>query len=109
MSLDDERVRQRFQNAPATRPASSGCGKDVRENGEFVAAESGEGVHRFMVGMPADRVTLPDRLAQPFRNVGQEHVAHRVAERIVDDFEAIQVDKQRGEVLVVSRGIGDGI
>jgi len=57
----------------------AGSGND---HGEFVAAE------------PADGVARPCQLAQPMRHGLQHLVAGCVAERVVDDFESVQINEE---------------
>ena len=59
----------------------------VEQDGELVAAEAGHRVH------PADAVF------EPAREVDEEAVAEVVAERVVDDLEAVEIDEEDGEAV----------
>src|SRR5205807_1952521 len=63
---------------------------DFKEDREFVAAE------------PRDRVGGAQRAAQPFADADEEHVAERVAEAVVDDFEAIEIDEEDRELMTAA-------
>jgi hypothetical protein len=109
MPVDAEGVRQCLQY-PTGHPACVFRRRQGREqNGELIAAESREGMRRFVVGMPADRVALTNRLTQPFGHMCQQAVSHRVPQCIVDHLEPIQVDKQGGQMLMVAFGVGQGV
>ena len=84
----------------ATLPASSGCGSVGQKDGEFISAETGEGMRRFVVGMTTDRVALTNGVTQPLRHMREQEVSHGMSQRIIDDLKTIQVDKQRRNVQV---------
>ena len=72
-------------------------GADARdEQRELVAAEA------------RDRVALADVLLDPLGDLAQQLVADRVAERVVDDLEAVEVEEEDGQPLVVPVGLGHG-
>ncbi len=59
--------------------------------------------HRELIASEArERVLGPHRAAQTIRDVAQHAVADRVAVCVVDELEAIEVDKQHREALVFS-------
>lgn len=109
MAFDAEWMGERFQDSPGHPACIFGLRERGQQNGEFIPTKPGEGVHQFMFGMPADRVALTNRFAQPFRHMRQQQVAHGMSQGIIDDLKAIQVDKQRGKVLVVALRVGEGI
>src|SRR5216684_956391 len=57
----------------------------VQENGELVSAQ------------PGKDVSLPQARLEPSRHRGEQLVAHRVAEAVVDDLEAVEVEIERRE------------
>ena len=61
------------------------------DDGEFVAAE------------PGDEIGLADAAAQPAGDAFQQFVADRVAERVVDALEFVDVDIEHGELLAAAR------
>ena len=63
-------------------------GEVAEQQGELVAAEARHGV------------AGPDDLAQPLRDLDQQHVAPGVAEALVDGLEAIDVEEQHREPVV---------
>ena len=65
--------------------ASRGVGDAVEQHGELVAAEARDGV------AGAQRAT------QPARDGDQQLVADVVAERVVDELEAVEVEEQDGD------------
>ena len=51
--------------------------------------------HReFVAAQPGRRVTCAQRAADALRDCNQELVAHAMAERVVDDLEVVEIDKQ---------------
>ena len=69
--------------------APAALGRDLQDR-ELVAAE------------PRDRVDLAHAAAQPLRHLTQQLVAGRVAERVVDLLEAVEIDQQQREALAVA-------
>ena len=66
----------------------------LQDDDEFVAAK------------PRHDVARAQRAAQPARDLHQQHVAGIMAERIVDDLEAVEIDEQHGKLpLVALRGV----
>ena len=57
----------------------------MQENGELVSAQ------------PGKDVSLPQARLEPPRDRGEQLVAHRVAEAVVDDLEAVEVEIKRRE------------
>ena len=64
----------------------------VQENRELVAAQPGE------------RVALPQARLEPARHRDQQLVAHQVAEAVVDDLEAVEVEIEHREPAAAARG-----
>ena len=71
------------------------------QDGEFVAAEPGDGV------------AGPDRAAQPLGHPDHQLVTDRMAEGVVDRLEVVEVDEQQGQrpqaAPVLLQGVGDPI
>ena len=63
--------------------------------------------HEFVAPLAAHGVRIAQASQQTLRNRLQEFVADRVSERIVDVFEAIQIQKQHGVMLAVATGQGN--
>jgi len=57
----------------------------VQENRELVSAQPGE------------RISLPQARLETTRRCGEQLVAHRVAEAVVDDLEAVKIEIERRE------------
>ncbi len=62
----------------------------LENHDEFVAAE------------PRHDVARTQGAPQPVRNFYQQHIAGIVAERIVDDLEAVEIDEQHGKLPLVT-------
>ena len=62
----------------------------LQQHDELVAAE------------PRDDVARAQAFAQARAHLAQQHVAGLVAERVVDDLEAVEVDEQHRELAVVA-------
>ena len=62
----------------------------VEDHHELVAAEA------------RHDVACPQRAAQPVRHFEQEQIAGLMAERIVDDLEAVEIDEQHRETVIVA-------
>ena len=60
--------------------------------------------HELVAAGAADRVHHPQLLDQAARHFLQQHVAHRVAERVVDGLEAVEVDEHHRGLLAVAVG-----
>src|SRR5579872_5141842 len=69
----------------------------VYHNDKFVASQAG------------DRVLVPRPFFEPGGDLVQEQVASGVAERVIDDFEVIEVEKQKGQLLFAPAGGGHGL
>ena len=70
-------------------------GRDARnEERELVAAEARDGV------------ALAHVLLDPLGDLAQQLVADGMSERVVDDLEAVEVEEEHGELLVVAVGLG---
>ncbi|MGX1398666.1 hypothetical protein AB7M70_008075 [Bradyrhizobium japonicum] len=67
----------------------------VEDHHELVAAEA------------CDNVGFPQRTAQPAPNFEQEQIASLMAERIVDDLEAVEIDEQHRETVIVALSFVD--
>ena len=66
----------------------------LQDDDEFVAAE------------PRHDVARTQRAAQPAGDFHQQHVAGIMAQRIVDDLEAVEIDEQHRKLpLVALRGV----
>ena len=52
-----------------------------------------------------DRIGRARALGEPVSNVLQQFIADRVTERVVDAFEAVEVDKQYGKFLLLTLGL----
>ena len=76
--------------------ASSSARDPGHEQRELVAAEA------------RHRVALADVLLDPLGHLAQQLVADRVAERVVDDLEAVEVEEEDGQPLVVAVGLRHG-
>ena len=72
------------------RPALAG--QPLAQQRELVAAH------------PRERVALVHQRAEPQRDLGQQLVAARVPERVVDELEAVDVEHQHGDRAAVARG-----
>jgi hypothetical protein len=57
------------------------------QGGELVAAEA------------CNRDLWPENLAQPVGHAHQQHVAHRMAQRVVHFLEVVEVEQQHGHVV----------
>jgi hypothetical protein len=66
-----------------------------QQHRELVAAEARECA---FPGEPGDGIGASQRLLEPSRDAGQELVTGAVAQTIVDDLEAIDVEKEDGEL-----------
>ncbi len=60
--------------------------------------------HKFVSAEAADRVRDADTCLQPLRHRLQQHVSHRVPERVIDVFEPIEVYEQHGQAGVAAPG-----
>ena len=69
----------------------------IQEDDKLVAAQAGNGV------------AFPDALGQAVRRLFQQRVADGVAQRVVDELEAIEIEKQDGQPLSVALGGGNGL
>src|SRR6267143_497430 len=68
----------------------SGLAEVLDERDEFITAETGDGV------------ALPQAHSQARRSLLEQPVAERVAERIVDELETIEIEEQQGHRLAVA-------
>jgi hypothetical protein len=82
VSLDIERLRNRAQHLLRDDRSGIASGKLLQDDRKFVAADARDGV------------AFADRLLQTPRDLPQELVADRMSERVVDDFEVVEVEEQ---------------
>jgi len=68
----------------------------VEEDGEFIAAEAGDG----FVGFGGDGVGGAEAAAEAIADGDEEAVAGGVAETVVDDFETVEIEKKHGEAEI---------
>ena len=87
-----ERLRQLGLDAHGDRLGGLAVGHVLEEEAELVAAEPRHGVARAQRGV------------QAVAHFHQQLVADRVAERVVDHLEAVEVEEEHGQVLVASLG-----
>ena len=82
VAVDDDRLRERVDHALGEGGDGHRGVGDVTGDHELVAAEAG------------DDVAAADAGPQAFGDHTQQRVAHAVAERLVDDLEAVDVEQQ---------------
>ena len=65
------------------------------------------GKHRleFVAAEPADLAVVAHHRLQPLRDLAQQRVADRVAERVVDVLEAVEVDQEQRAALLPMGGV----
>ena len=63
--------------------------------------QGGQHDQEFVAAAAGHRIFFPDTPLEPFGNLLQEKIAERVSQRIVDDFEAVEIEKQNCDFLVV--------
>ncbi len=86
-----EGAHHRLRDALGIADAAAG-----HQDGELVAADAGDAV-----------VRAADDRAQPGRDLAQQHVADRMAERFVDMAEVIEIEDQHGDGRARARAGGD--
>ena len=79
----------------ATLSASAPIGRGAQHQHEFVATDAGDGVDR------------GDDALQASRDVVQQFIAGAMAQRIVDELEAVEIEHQHGELLLVAFRMDD--
>ena len=84
-------------------PQTEGLGKIERGVQLGVRQEQGE----LIPAVAADEIPFPHPLLEPATHLGQHAIARLVAVRIVDPFEAVQVDQHQGERLALALTVGD--
>ena len=87
LAADDERQGHRLHQPFGQRTGGGRLRRADLDHRKFVAAE------------PRDQVGLAHALTQPQGHDAQQFVADRVAERVVDGLEAVEVDAQQGHRL----------
>ena len=91
---DRERLGELREDAAGHARGLAGVG-DVREaDDELVAAEARRGV------------LVPQAVREPLGNRRQQQVADRVAERVVDVLEAVEIEEQHGDLAVAAGARG---
>ena len=92
--VDHERRLQAVQDALGDDRGLARVADVVEQERELVAGEPGDGVVR------------PQRGLQPSRHRLQQLVAARVAEAVVDDLEAVEVEEQHGRAALGVMALG---
>ncbi len=85
---------------------------DVRRHVAQLAAifEVGKNDLEFIAAQPADHFLVADDLEQPFGNLFEQRVAGRMAERVVDLFEAVEIEQHdRADALLLRKGGKRGV
>ena len=95
VAVDGKRRRQHVADLGRQRFDIADVRDDVLQHGEFVAAEAG------------DQVGLAHARFQPFGDQAQQIVAHRMAERVVDVLEMIEIEIVHGELVAAAPGAGE--
>ena len=90
--LELQRLGELRLDAPGDRLGGLGVGDVLEEEAELVAAQPRHGVARAQRG------------AEAIAHLHQQLVADRVAERVVDHLEAVEVEEEHGQVLVAPPG-----
>ena len=85
----------------ATTLASPTCLMPVEQNGELVPSEPGD---RVFLPDPGDGVAGAQALLEPLRNFDQQLVAEHMAETVVHQLEAVEVEEQDREHLAGMAG-----
>jgi len=109
LSVDRERLAQRILHAVghAHRVARI---MDVRqEDGELVAAKPCQrAAIRCGRIRPGDHVLAPQRAREPPRDLGDEAIARKMSQAVVDDLETVEVDEQHRELRIgLAPRVGD--
>ncbi len=92
LALDRERDLQRVDHALRDGEGTLQLDLVRQEDSELVAAE------------PGRQVVRSDAAADPVRDRGEEPVAGRVAERVVDDLEVVEVEEEHDRAEPLPRG-----
>ena len=88
MTLDDESRAHLFHNPFRYNRYIGYLLHAVQHDQEFVAAH------------PGYCVVFPRAVLEPFRNLLQHHISERVSERVIDDFEPVEIEKQQRNFLI---------
>ena len=67
----------------------------------------GEQQHEFVAAESRHHVAAANAVLEPLGDAAQQLVAHIVAERVVNDFHAVQIQKQNAEHRVFFFGVGE--
>ena len=70
------------------------------------AVHRGQQQRELVAAQARHRVALAQRPEQPLRDALEQAVAHAVAQRVVDDLEAVQVQEQHGQPLARAVRVG---
>ena len=77
------------------------------QDGAFVDVGLGEDQHEFLAAVPADHVGRPQVRAERLGDAAQDHVAGRMAVRVVDGLEVVDVDEGDRQRALVAAGALD--
>ena len=84
-----------------------GCDDLLRAHGRVLGVlQLRQHDHEFVPALPADRVGAPDAHRDFPPDDSQQLVAEQVSERVVDVFEAIDIQKEHGQASLVTVGQG---
>jgi len=76
--------------------------------GVLLGRDAGDEEGELVAAQPGDRVALSDVLLDALRDLTEELVPDGMAEGVVDDLEAVEVEEEDRELLVVAVRLGDG-
>ena len=96
VSLNADRTGDPFQNLLSDLRCVLVLLETRQQNGELIAAH------------PGDAVFLAERGLQPYGHGFQQLIAQAVAERVVDDLEAIEIEEHDGERPLQPPGVRQG-
>ena len=97
MALNTDRLGQGVEHVLCNRACVLGRPKILQQDHELITAQPGDGI------------TLTDPLGQPCGTNSQQVVADRMAERIVDVLEAIEIEKQHRQASAFAVGTMDRV
>src|ERR1700676_4107684 len=97
MTLDDESGRNGIH-----KPLGGNC-----DTGDVV--NMGEHDEKFVSSYPGYGVPFTGTAFEPFCNVLQKEVSHRMPERVVDYFEAVEINEQKSDFVLLPTSSGECI
>ena len=101
---DGDRLAQRVEYAAGDSPRIPRIGDTGQQERELVSAQTRDGGD-FIGARTRDRIAEAHAAGQPFGHLPQKLIAAAVTQRVVDAFEAVEIDEAGRDQLILPASV----